>query len=129
VAEVKGTADEIDAIMADLDATGAAWQAAGYPFDGPEADAREAVFRRLRAWNEARAARSGRPRVEQEASCRWAHGPTAPELLDGRGLCPVCAEDEDDEQCARIFPSGARCQRVASHPGECNPVPWEHSRG
>ena len=43
---------QLDAIMRDLDATGAAWEAAGYPFDGPEAEAREAVFARLRAWND-----------------------------------------------------------------------------
>lgn len=51
---VAGTAAELDAIMADLDATGAAWEAAGYPFDGPESEAREAVFARLKAWNAAR---------------------------------------------------------------------------
>lgn len=45
--------EQLDAIARDLDATGAAWQAAGYPSDGPEFEAREAVFRRLRAWNEA----------------------------------------------------------------------------
>lgn len=46
-----GLGAELDAIMDDLDATGAAWQAAGYPFDGPEFDAREAVFARLKKWN------------------------------------------------------------------------------
>lgn len=46
---------QLQAIMADLDRTGDAWVAAGYPFDGPEADAREAVFARLREWNEAQA--------------------------------------------------------------------------
>ena len=51
-----GTATELDAIMADLDATGAAWVAAGYPSGGPEFEAREAVFARLKVWNEARAA-------------------------------------------------------------------------
>jgi hypothetical protein len=51
---VRGTADELDAIMADLDATGAAWEAAGYGYDTPEWEAREAVFARLRAWNAAR---------------------------------------------------------------------------
>lgn len=45
---------ELEAIMRDLDATGKAWAAAGHPWDGPEADAREAVFVRLRRWNEAR---------------------------------------------------------------------------
>ncbi|HET6915316.1 MAG TPA: hypothetical protein VFH56_04435 [Acidimicrobiales bacterium] len=50
-----GTAAELDAIMRDLDATTKAWVAAGYPFDGSEAEAREAVFARLHAWNEARA--------------------------------------------------------------------------
>lgn len=43
--------EEIDAIGRDLDATGAAWAAAGYPSDGPTFDAREAVFARLKAWN------------------------------------------------------------------------------
>jgi hypothetical protein len=40
--------------MADLDATGAAWEAAGYGHGTPEDVAREAVFARLRAWNAAR---------------------------------------------------------------------------
>lgn len=52
---VRGTGAELDAIGRDLDATGAAWEAAGYPSEGPEVDAREAVFARLHAWNEARA--------------------------------------------------------------------------
>jgi hypothetical protein len=52
--EVTGSAAELDAIMRDLDATGVAWEAAGYPYDGPESEAREAVFDRLRAWNGAR---------------------------------------------------------------------------
>jgi hypothetical protein len=51
-----GSAAELDAIMAELDATGASWKAAGYPFDGPEAEAREAAFARLEAWNIAREA-------------------------------------------------------------------------
>ena len=51
---VSGAAAELDSIMRDLDVTGAAWEAAGYPFDGPEAEAREAVFTRLKAWNDAR---------------------------------------------------------------------------
>jgi hypothetical protein len=49
-----GAGAELDVIMGDLDATTAAWAAAGYPFDGPRADAREAVFARLHAWNVAR---------------------------------------------------------------------------
>ena len=53
-ATITGTAAELDAIMADLDATGAAWEAAGYGYDTPECEAREAVFARLHAWNEAR---------------------------------------------------------------------------
>jgi hypothetical protein len=52
--DVRGTAAELDAIMADLDATGAAWEAAGYGHGTPEDTAREAVFARLRAWNAAR---------------------------------------------------------------------------
>jgi hypothetical protein len=35
---------------------------------------------------------------EQEAACRWAHGPVDAADLDERGLCPVCADD------------GRRCQ-------------------
>jgi hypothetical protein len=42
---------QLDAISRDLDATGAAWAAAGYPYEGREFEAREAVFVRLRAWN------------------------------------------------------------------------------
>jgi hypothetical protein len=44
-------AEQIDAIMRDLDATTDAWVAAGYGYDTPEAEAREAVFARLKAWN------------------------------------------------------------------------------
>ena len=44
--------ERLDAISRDLDRTGAAWVAAGYPHDGPEWEAREAVFARLRAWND-----------------------------------------------------------------------------
>lgn len=33
--------------------------------------------------------------VTQEPACRWAHGPVA--ALDPRGLCRICADDEDDE--------------------------------
>lgn len=51
---MSGSAAELDEIMADLDATGAAWQAAGYGYDTPEWAAREAVFARLKAWNAAR---------------------------------------------------------------------------
>lgn len=48
--------EQLDAIMRDLDRTGEAWEAAGYPFDGPTADAREAVFDRLAEWNRQHAA-------------------------------------------------------------------------
>jgi hypothetical protein len=47
---------QLDGIMRDMTAATDAWAAAGYPFDGPVADAREAVFARLRRWNEDRAA-------------------------------------------------------------------------
>jgi hypothetical protein len=43
--------EQLDAIMSDLDATGAAWEAAGYARPSPEDDAREAVFTRLKEWN------------------------------------------------------------------------------
>ena len=43
--------DELDAISADLDRAGQAWVGAGYPYDGPTFEAREAVFARLRTWN------------------------------------------------------------------------------
>lgn len=46
--------EELDGIMRDLDSTGAAWVAAGYRFEGPEFEAREAVFARLKTWNAAR---------------------------------------------------------------------------
>lgn len=46
-----GAGEQLDAIMRDLDATGAAWKAAGYVYGGPEWEAREAVFTRLREWN------------------------------------------------------------------------------
>jgi hypothetical protein len=42
---------QIDKIMHDMDEASAAWVAAGYPFEGPEFEAREAVFARLRQWN------------------------------------------------------------------------------
>jgi hypothetical protein len=44
---------QLAAIMRDLEATGAAWAAAGYGYGTPEDEAREAVFARLQAWNEA----------------------------------------------------------------------------
>lgn len=44
---------QLEEIMRDLEAATAAWVAAGYPFGGPVDDAREAVFDRLREWNEA----------------------------------------------------------------------------
>jgi hypothetical protein len=44
--------EQLDAIMRDLDATGAAWEAVGYARPSPEDDAREAVFARLREWND-----------------------------------------------------------------------------
>lgn len=47
-----GTAGaQLDAIMRDLDRTSAAWVAAGYGYDTPEYEAREAVFAQLREWN------------------------------------------------------------------------------
>ena len=47
---------QLDAIMRDLDRTTAAWVAAGYGYDTPEAEAREAVFARLKEWNRRHAA-------------------------------------------------------------------------
>ncbi len=47
--------EQLDGIMRDLEATGAAWEAAGYG-DGPECDAREAAFARLNDWNQRHAA-------------------------------------------------------------------------
>jgi hypothetical protein len=44
---------QLAAISRDLRAATAAWVAAGSPSDGPEDDARESVFDRLRTWNEA----------------------------------------------------------------------------
>lgn len=41
---------QLDAIMRDLDATTAAWVAAGYGLGTAEDEAREAVFARLNAW-------------------------------------------------------------------------------
>jgi hypothetical protein len=43
--------EQLDEISRDLDAAGDAWVAAGYPYEGPTWEAREAVFARLRAWN------------------------------------------------------------------------------
>lgn len=43
---------QLHAIMRDLDATTAAWVAAGYGYGTPEDEAREAVFARLNAWND-----------------------------------------------------------------------------
>lgn len=54
--QMTGSAAELDAIMRELDETTAAWVAAGYGYDTPECEARDAAFLRLRAWNEARAA-------------------------------------------------------------------------
>lgn len=51
--------EQLDEIMRDLDRASDAWVAAGYPMTGPESDAREAVFVRLRAWNVATAAARG----------------------------------------------------------------------
>ena len=48
--------EQLDAIMRDLDRTGAAWEKAGYGYDTPEYAAREAVFARLKAWNDRNAA-------------------------------------------------------------------------
>lgn len=42
---------QLDEIMRDLGRTGSAWATAGYGYDTPEYEAREAVFRRLREWN------------------------------------------------------------------------------
>jgi len=49
--------EALDAIMRDLDTTTTAWAAAGYGYGTPEDEAREAVFRRLKAWNAERDAR------------------------------------------------------------------------
>ena len=32
--------------------------------------------------------------VKQESACLWAHGPSGE--LDERGLCPICAQEEED---------------------------------
>lgn len=55
--EQASAGQQLDAIMRDLDETTAAWVAAGYGYDTPEHEAREAVFARLKAWNAARAER------------------------------------------------------------------------
>jgi hypothetical protein len=49
--------EELDAIMGDLDRTTSEWAKAGYGYDTPEWEAREAVFARLKAWNKKVAAR------------------------------------------------------------------------
>jgi hypothetical protein len=43
--------ERLDAIMRDLGAAGDAWVKAGYPYEGPEFEARETVFLRLRKFN------------------------------------------------------------------------------
>jgi hypothetical protein len=55
--------EALDAIMRDLDAATDAWVAAGYRDDTPEHLAREAVFARLRAWNEQQANPKDSPAV------------------------------------------------------------------
>lgn len=50
-AQQQSAGEQLDAIMRDLDATSAAWVAAGYGYDTPEWEAREAVFARLKEWN------------------------------------------------------------------------------
>ena len=44
-------AQQLTEISRDLEETGDRWVAAGYPYDGPEWDEREAVYARLKAWN------------------------------------------------------------------------------
>lgn len=44
--------EQLQGIMRRLDAAGDAWTAAGYPYEGPVYDARETVFRDLRAFND-----------------------------------------------------------------------------
>lgn len=72
--------ETLGAITKDLDTTTEAWRAAGYPYHGPEADAREAVFARLKAWNEAQ---ETKPKADL-GRCRACGGPRA------GGRCPVC---------------------------------------
>jgi hypothetical protein len=60
VADDLNAGQQLDAIMRDLDTTTKAWAAAGYGYDTPEDEAREAVFARLKAWN-AEHARDVRP--------------------------------------------------------------------
>lgn len=55
--KAQNAGEQLDEIGRDLDRTGAAWVAAGYPSDGPEFEAREAVFARLREWNRQQDAR------------------------------------------------------------------------
>jgi hypothetical protein len=51
--EAPNRGQQLDPIIAELDRTGAAWVAAGYPDHGPEVEAREAAFALLREWNRA----------------------------------------------------------------------------
>jgi hypothetical protein len=50
-AVTESAGEQLDSIMRDLDAAGAAWERAGYGYGTPEDDAREAIFARLREWN------------------------------------------------------------------------------
>jgi hypothetical protein len=52
----------------------------------------EAAAEAVARVKEARKKPATTEKVEQEASCRWAHGPV--DELDDRGLCRICAEDE-----------------------------------
>lgn len=64
MAEKPNAGQELDAIMRDMDEATAAWAKAGRRFDGPEFEAREAVFARLKAWNKKREqATTGRARA------------------------------------------------------------------
>lgn len=57
----RSAGEQLDGILRDLDRTTAEWVAAGYPFEGPVFDAREAVFARLKEWNRARETPRTRP--------------------------------------------------------------------
>lgn len=50
--EQSNAGSELDAIMRDLDEATAAWATAGHGYGTPEDEAREAVFARLREWND-----------------------------------------------------------------------------
>ena len=50
--EKPNAGQELDEIMRDMDAATAAWADAGYGYGTPEDEAREAVFARLREWNQ-----------------------------------------------------------------------------